>query len=168
MQLDRLKEALVGVVESILVELADRRVDYRALYPGKVVKQASDGTLEVRPDDERLGSSITKVPIRTPAPDIVITVQPGARVLVGFEAGKPSEPYASLWQSGAIVSIAIGGDTDAPALASKVDALEAAYNAHIHVTTATIGASATVGVLSPTTSQATGTPYGSTKLLLGG
>lgn len=120
MQFDRLKEALTGIVESILVELAGRNIDYRALYPAKVVAQAADGTLDLKPDDERLGPSLTKVPIRTPAPDIIIKVQPGAYVLVGFEAGKPSAPYASLWQSGAIISMAIGGDTDAAALANLV------------------------------------------------
>jgi hypothetical protein len=165
MQLDRLKEALVGVVESILVELADRRVDYRALYPGKVVKQASDGTLEVKPDDERLGSSITKVPIRTPAPDIVVTVQPGARVLVGFEAGKPSEPYASLWQSGAIVSIAIGGDTDAASLASRVDAVIDAFTSAAPVAQDG-GAALQTAVAAVWSAQ--GETTASTKLLLGG
>jgi hypothetical protein len=162
MQLDRLKEALVGVVESILVELADRRIDYRALYPGKVVKQASDGTLEVRPDDERLGSSITKVPIRTPAPDVVITVSSGARVLVGFEAGKPSEPYASLWQSGAIVSIAIGGDTDAVATASAV-------TAELQLVAAALTAvSAGGGSVTGANTYTTPGNVASTKLLIGG
>ncbi len=164
MRLDRLKEALVGVVESILVELAERQIDYRALYPAKVVMQAADGTLDLKPDDARLGPSLTKVPIRTPAPDVVIKVQPGAYVLVGFEAGKPRAPYASLWQSGAIISMAIGGSTDAAALASKVDALEIAFNAHTHPFVAT-------GAVSPTsvpTAPSNNAPYGSTKLLLGG
>jgi len=41
-------------------------------------------------------------------------------------------------------------------LKNELNALVTAYNAHIHITTATVGASATPGVIAPTTS--TGTP----------
>lgn len=136
--LDRIK----GVIGRFIA-LVMRRVDYHALYPAKVVKQASDGTLEVQIDDARF-PSLTKVPIRTFAPDVVITVEANARVLLGFEGGSPAHPYASLWQSGAIVSVAIGGDADATSRASitddRLDALEQAhndfvtvFNAHTHV-----------------------------------
>jgi hypothetical protein len=167
MQLDRLKEALVGIVESILVELADRRIDYRALYPAKVVTQSADGTLEVQPDDARLGSSLTKVPIRTPAPDIVITVTAGARVLIGFEAGLPNAPYASLWQSGSIISMAVGGDTDAASLASKVDALFNAFTSAVPVAQDG-GAALQTAVNAVWSGPGVGSTVASTKLLLGG
>jgi hypothetical protein len=66
------------------------------------------------------------------------------------------------------VSVAIGGDSDAAALASKVDSLEAAFNSHTHVTTATVGATATVATIAPTTGTSNETPFASAKLLLGG
>ena len=40
-------------------------------------------------------------------------------------------------------------------LKSELNALVTAYNAHIHITTATVGATATPGVIAPTTTQGT-------------
>lgn len=156
--MDRIKRALADFVDAIM-----SRVDYHALYPAKVVSQS--GTLvDVVVDDTRFGS-LTKVPIRTFAPDVVVTVSPNARVLIGFENGKPDQPYASLWQSGAIVSVAIAGDTDAVALASRVDALELAVTGHVH-TSAAPGSPTTTPTYNPT---ALPPPlgYASTKLLVG-
>lgn len=152
--MDRIKRALGDFVDAIM-----SRVDYHALYPAKVVSQS--GTLvDVVVDDTRFGS-LTKVPIRTFAPDVVVTVSPNARVLIGFENGKPDQPYASLWQSGAIVSVAIAGDTDA---AARDTLIVAELNAI--ATTLGTGSNGAGAV-------AFGTPYvppstvGSTKLLVG-
>ena len=157
--LDRIKRSLASFIDAIM-----SRVDYHAMYPAKVVSQ-SGTTVDVVVDDARFGS-ITKVPLRTFAPDVVITVSPNARVLIGFENGKPSEPYAALWQSGAIVSVAIAGDTDAAALASRVDQLELAVTSHTHSGVTPGGGSTATptyapGVLPPAAG------YASTKLLLG-
>lgn len=156
---DRIKGALARFIRDVM-----SGVDYYALYPAKVVSQSGQ-TVDVVTDDARFGS-ITGVPIRTFAPDVEITVSPNARVLVGFEAGDPSMPYAALWQSGAIVSVAIAGDTDAVALASRVDALELAVTGHVHTCAAPASPSST-----PTYSPTALPPvdgYASTKLLLGG
>lgn len=155
---DRMKGALAAFIDAAM-----SRVDYHALYPAKVVSQ-SGTTVDVVVDDARFGS-ITKVPIRTFAPDVVVTVSPNARVLIGFEGGSPQAPYASLWQSGAIVSVAIAGDTDAVALASRVDALELAVTGHVH-TSAAPGSPTSTPTYSPT---ALPPPlgYASTKLLIG-
>lgn len=45
--------------------------------------------------------------------------------------------------------------TEISALRDTVNSLVTAYNAHIHITTATVGASPTPGIISPTTSTAT-------------
>lgn len=155
--MDRIKRALADFVDAIM-----SRVDYHALYPAKVVSQS--GTLvDVVVDDTRFGS-LTKVPIRTFAPDVVVTVSPNARVLIGFENGKPDQPYASLWQSGAIVSVAIAGDTDATSLASKVDALFGA----IATTTAVPNDGGAAIILSVNNELiAQGNTVASTKLLIG-
>lgn len=54
-------------------------------------------------------------------------------------------------------AVAVAGATKAEleALQATVDSLVTAYNAHIHVTTATIGGGGTPGVIAPTTSVAT-------------
>jgi phage baseplate assembly protein V len=53
--------------------------------------------------------------------------------------------------------VALAADTKAEisALRDTVDSLITAYNAHIHITTATVGLGPAVGVISPTTSTAT-------------
>ena len=155
--MDRIKRALADFVDAIM-----SRVDYHALYPAKVVSQ-SGMLVDVVVDDTRFGS-LTKVPIRTFAPDVVVTVSPNARVLIGFENGKPDQPYASLWQSGAIVSVAIAGDTDAASLASKVDALFGA----IATTTAVPNDGGAAIILSVNNELiAQGNTVASTKLLIG-
>ncbi len=125
---DRLKDAVERVLEAVL----GPRIDRCALYPARVVAQsASDGTLEVQLDDTRF-PSMTRVPIRTPFPDTSLKVQPGARVLIGWEATEeargpdPRRPYASLWEGGSLTELQVAG-TDAVSLSSKVDALIEAF-----------------------------------------
>lgn len=56
--------------------------------------------------------------------------------------------------------IALGDDvkSELDALKSTLDNLVTAYNSHIHITTATVGAGAVPGIIAPTTSA--GTPHG--------
>jgi hypothetical protein len=154
---DRIKGALARFIRDVM-----SGVDYYALYPAKVVSQSGQ-TVDVVTDDARFGS-ITGVPIRTFAPDVEITVSPNARVLVGFEAGDPSMPYAALWQSGAIVSIAIAGDTDAAALAAKIDAVFDAFAGATPVAQDG-GAAILAAFIAEWTAQ--GNTVASTKLLIG-
>jgi hypothetical protein len=57
------------------------------------------------------GDGLAKVPIRHGLPGVTVKVKQGARLLLGFEAGDPRRPYASLWEPGAIEEISIdGGD----------------------------------------------------------
>ncbi len=158
---DPIRTALAAFVGRVM-----RRVDYHALYPARVVSQSGDDSLDVQPDDARM-PPLQRVPIRTFAPEISIKVQLGARVLVGFEAGDPKRPYAALWQSGALISVALAGSSDAAALAAKVltelQAVRTWANTHTHggVTTGD-GSTAIATPMSAPQSVA------STKLLLGG
>lgn len=121
---DRLRAGLHALVQDALP-----RVDYLALYPAEVSSQASDGTLELVPDDERI-PALSKVPLRHPFPGVTAKVSAGARVLLGFEEGDPDKPVALAWEMGSLTSLHLGGSsvdgsdvTDFVALASKVDAL---------------------------------------------
>lgn len=155
---DPIRSALTSFVNRIM-----RRVDYHALYPARVVAQSGTGLLDLQPDDPKM-PPLQKVSLRTFAPDTLILVPPGGRVLVGFEAGNPKLPYASLWGEGTFTSVAIAGNSDAVALASRVQLLENWAASHTHPFVAT-GASSPTSV--PTTPPNIGN-YGSTKLLIGG
>jgi hypothetical protein len=91
MNFDRLKEAFAKLVREIM-----SKVDYYALYPSKVVKQDANGNLELQPEDSRIAAP-TGVPIRLGIPGAKVEVQPGGRVLLGFENGDPRFPVALLW-----------------------------------------------------------------------
>lgn len=92
MSLDRIRSALEAFIRQVT-----SRIDFLALYPARVVAQHPDGTLEVQPDDARL-AGLARVPIRYGLPGVSATVEPGARVLLGFEGGDPSRPIATLWE----------------------------------------------------------------------
>lgn len=84
-----------------------RDTRYHAQYPCTVERQADDGTLDLTPDDEAIrGGGLQAVPIRHGLPGFRVKVKAGARLLLGFEAGDPARPYASLWEPGAVDEIA--------------------------------------------------------------
>lgn len=98
---DRFKDSIAQVVQALI-----KPVDYFALYPCKVVKQRADYTLDLKPDSARVAAPV-QVPIRT-IPGIRVKVNPGDRVLLGFEGGSPSAPYAQLFEyGGSVVKIEI-------------------------------------------------------------
>lgn len=100
-----LVEALEAVVSRVM-----RRVDYHALYPARVVTQHADGSLDLVPDASRV-PSCQHVPVRT-LRGLSVEVDVGARVLLGYENGDPSAPYASLWEPGDAVVVRVnGGDS---------------------------------------------------------
>lgn len=156
-EFDRIKGALGRFVREVM-----SGVDYLALYPAKVVSQSGQ-TVDVFTDDVRFGS-ITGVPIRTFAPQVEIVVVPNARVLVGFEAGDPRRPYAALWESGSLTSIAIAGSADAAALAARIDAV---FNAFAGATPVAQDGGAAILASFITEWAAQGNTVASTKLLIG-
>ena len=50
---------------------------------------------------------MTGVPIQYGVPGIFAKVEPGARVLVGFEGGNPAKPIATVWESASISELRI-------------------------------------------------------------
>lgn len=99
--LDRLKAGLAAVVNGLLY-----RVDYLALYPAKVNAQAANGTLDVTPEDTRL-PGMAGVPLRLGLPGCKATVQAGGRVLLGFEAGDPRRPVATIWDAATVTKLEV-------------------------------------------------------------
>lgn len=96
---DRIKGSLRRIVR-----LATAGVDYHAHYACKVVSQNADGTLELHPDEARIGDT-SKVPIRLGIPGAAVKVAAGSRVMVGFENGDPARPVATLWEASSVQEI---------------------------------------------------------------
>ena len=92
-----------------MVRRATRRMDFHAVYPGRVVAQRADGTLDVVADspDVQLPRAIR---YRT-LPGLAVTVPAGTRVAVGFEQGDPARPYAGLWELGDVTHWKLDGGT---------------------------------------------------------
>lgn len=120
-----------------LVRYLTRDALFLGQYAAEVVSQAADGSLDLLPDDPRLrAQGLQSVPIRHGLPGVEVDVPSGERVLLGFDGGNPSQPYAALWHEGSVSAVRIGG-SDAVAMAAKVqlqlDTIQSAYDAHTHV-----------------------------------
>jgi hypothetical protein len=100
---DRFKAALASLVRSLVGNtIVGPRVDYLAAYPCKAVKQNSDGTLEMVPDDKRIpGLSNGADPLRRAG--LSATISPARRgSLLEFAGGDPQKPYATVWESASV------------------------------------------------------------------
>jgi hypothetical protein len=149
---------------------------YQRSYSANIHRQNSDGTLDLLPDDALIkGTGLANIPIRAPLGFSFSNVPADARAIVQYENNDPSKPYvvgfvqldasehnASNYYltigntSNAVpVAKATVADERLDALETKLNDLITKYNAHIHTTTATVGATATVGVISATTSTET-------------
>jgi hypothetical protein len=116
---DRIKRALARFVRATL-----SGVDFFALYGAKVITQASDGTLELVPDDARV-PGLQGVPIRTGIPGTSVKVAASSRVLLGFENGDPDRPYAGLWDASTLQEIVVTASTKVTVNAPEVDLADA-------------------------------------------
>jgi len=99
---------LLDDLRRLVTAFVGRRLDYLALYPARVVQQRDDGTLDLEPESS-LVPSCQGVPIRHGLPGVTVTVAAGERVLLGYEGGDPSRPYAALWVAGSVTRITING-----------------------------------------------------------
>lgn len=95
--------ALAAFVRAVIGPL-----DYYAAYPAQVVTQNSDGTLELKPDNPRIGPH-SAVPIRG-LPGVTVKVAPGARVLLEFANGSPKAPIATLFEPHSLLEVTVTAD----------------------------------------------------------
>lgn len=87
---------LATILSAVRLHLAP--LDLYAQYPAQVVAQNDDGTVEIKPTGARaatLLAGLSRVPIRG-LPGVRVEVAQGARVLVGWEGGDATAPYAAL------------------------------------------------------------------------
>lgn len=104
--LDTTSRGLASAITSIIQkETAD--IDYFALYFASVVSQ-NGSVCDVIFSDQRL-AGMSNVAIRSGIPGHTFQVTPGCNILVGWEDGNPSKPYAALWGGGeSVLSETIG------------------------------------------------------------
>lgn len=154
-----------------LIRWVTRDTLFLGLYSAQVVRQAADGTLDLMPADDRLRSQgLQAIPIRHGLPGVTVEVPPGETVLLGFDSGDPSKPYAALWHEGQATKITFGamrveaaGD-QALALAietkAALDALQNAHDTHMHPTAGTGPPSPPTAIVGPLGEVATTKLFG--------
>ncbi len=99
-----------------IVRGAIPNIDFFAYYRAQVMAQSLDGsTVDVQPDDQRL-PACSMIPLRLGLPGVTVTVQPGCFVMLGWDGGDPSKPFATLWDlGGTLLNIKITAGNASPA-----------------------------------------------------
>jgi len=149
---DRLFTAFAKIVRRVLTESDD--VDFRALYPAKIVKWQSDGvnpsgTVDVLFDDQRLAQKSGAVILPAFVGNNYVPKQ-GTRVLVGWQGGDERYPYIAGWLGSGgggnsrlvfvadRTNIGVDADSDTDKVATKqdvqnaVNSIVSAFNGHVH------------------------------------
>jgi len=101
--LGRFKASLASIIRAVMSE-----VDYHKPYPARVVVQDKDGTLQLKPDSDRI-PGLTGVPIRYGVPGVTARVPPGARCIVEFENGDSRSPIVTAFEPGALIELSFDG-----------------------------------------------------------
>ena len=125
-----------------LREQMRRETDYDRPWPCEVISQRSDGTLELKADDEEIaGTGLDYVPIAPGLPGLTVEVPAGARCFVAFAAGDPSRPRVVGWDHSTaltLLTVSNGGSTDFVALAglvlTELQAIQTWAKDHTHPT----------------------------------
>lgn len=126
------------------IRWAVRDTMYHGEYTCKVVRQADDGSLDLMPEDERLrGTGLQGVRLIHGLPGCEVKVPQGERVLLRFDNGDPSKPYAGLWHEGQVTEINLGGKLKvaiADLVKAELDKIQQKFDAHTHITACPAGA----------------------------
>jgi len=100
-----LGESVKRIVRRFVIDLTNATKS----YPCTVESQAFDGTLALRPDDNNIrGNGLDGVPLRVGLPGFKVKVPNGCRVMLSYENGDPSRPYASLFEQSTGYKIDVG------------------------------------------------------------
>ena len=95
MSQDRLKQAFRDL------QRLDPMMPYRRIYRGKVVGQSGDlQRVDVRPFDSTL-PDMAGVELRHGVPGLKVQVALGCSIQIGWDDGKPHQPFAALWSADA-------------------------------------------------------------------
>lgn len=157
---ERFRRAVLAVL-GLAPDATPPRIDRLALYRAEVRSASSDGkTVDVTPEDKRIEPH-QAVPIRVGIPGATAVVQPGAIVLIGWEAGDPARVYAvPAWEVGATVTklvvkaneVYLGDESGAEKLVRKSD-----FDNHTHAFGSIACSSGTISGTTAGAPAATGT-----------
>lgn len=106
MSYDRLKGPLRSIARR-----ADPLALYRCMYSA-VLKAQSANLLkvDVQPDDPLL-PPMSNIPLRHGIPGLTVRLAAGAGLLVGWDNGNPTAPFAALWSNPSTTNAADAGGT---------------------------------------------------------
>lgn len=112
---DRLLTALETLVHALT-----RRASILGRFPSKIVGQAGNLTLEVKPDptDPDGSTSVpgtSGIPIRYGLPGFTAKVPIGTRGALEYENGDPGRPVVTAWEAGAVDEVTFDNGTKAVA-----------------------------------------------------
>jgi hypothetical protein len=142
MQSDRWFSAFGGLVERVLND--KQRIDYRALYPARVIQWNESGInpsglVDVVFINDDLGQSATKlrskagIPVLPTTPGLSYKPTAGTQVLVGWQGGDERYPYALAW-------LGLGGSSEVTQTASDAVTVTAStpVTGHVDVVASTV------------------------------
>ena len=97
---------ILGALQRLVAQWT-RALQFASGSPCRVVAQDADGTLHLQPDDASK-PACQGIPIRHGIPGVTgVTVAPGTRVRLCYDAADPGRPYAALWDLGQALTITI-------------------------------------------------------------
>ena len=132
---------------------------YANMFRAKVLAQDDDADLvDVRPEDPRL-PDMMKIPLRHGIPGLRVRVRLGSYVLIGWDDGKPHQPFAGLWTPGThveklslpadLISLSQRNATQAFVRGTSYRAAEDAMLTGLAAAFAALGAACAAGPLAP-------------------
>lgn len=118
------EERGMGADVAAIVALEMAHVDYFGLYECKVVVQSADlTTVDITPTNAKF-AGLQRVPLRLGLPGVTAQFAPGAKVLLGWQEGDPSKPYACLFGGGeTLLALTVGSGADNVATKADITAL---------------------------------------------
>ena len=149
MNSDRWFAAFGALVERVLNDT--QRIDYKALYPARVVQWSESGInpsglVDVVFINDDLGQSATKlrskagIPVLPTTPGLSYKPTAGTQVLVGWQGGDERYPYALAW-------LGLGGSSEVTQSASDAVTVTAStpVTGHVDVVASTVNLGDAVG-----------------------
>lgn len=149
MQSDRWFSAFGGLVERVLND--KQRIDYRALYPARVIQWNESGInpsglVDVVFINDDLAQTATKlrsksgIPVLPTTPGLSYKPAAGTQVLIGWQGGDERYPYALAW-------LGLGGSSEVTQTASDAVTVTATtpVTGHVDVVASTVNLGDAVG-----------------------
>lgn len=129
---DRLRAALLGIIDA-----ATRGTRYHRLVRGRVVNVLAGGNVETEPETAGTPPQ-PNLTLRYGLPGVLrAVVRSGARVLLGWAEGDPSQPFVAAWEASQLEELVFDVDGGAQPLARTGDTADCG-NLYVSTTTGSV------------------------------